>query len=170
MNSGQANAAAIEEAPIPGGKTVLVAFEDGIAWVTLNRPEKRNCINPTIAAEMLQVINALEADKRCQVLVLTGAGDSFCAGMDLKEFFRDNDNLAPNERAHIYRTNAAWQWRQFQFYPKPTIAMVNGWCFGGLPRSSPATSRSPPRKRPSASPRSTGASSRRASSPRRCRR
>ena len=43
---------------------------------------------------MLQVINALEADKRCQVLVLTGAGNSFCAGMDLKEFFRDNDNLA----------------------------------------------------------------------------
>jgi trans-feruloyl-CoA hydratase/vanillin synthase len=51
--------------------------------------------------------------------------------MDLKEFFRDNDHLSPPERAHIYRTNAAWQWRQFQFYPKPTIAMVNGWCFGG---------------------------------------
>ena len=131
MKSGQASAATIEQAPVPGGKTVLVTFEDGIAWVTLNRPEKRNCINPTIAAEMLQVINALEADKRCQVLVLTGAGDSFCAGMDLKEFFRDNDNLSPTERAHIYRTNAAWQWRQFQFYPKPTIAMVNGWFFGG---------------------------------------
>jgi len=63
--------------------------------------------------------------------VLTGAGDAFSAGMDLKEFFRDNDHLSPPERAHIYRTNAAWQWRQFQFYPKPTIAMVNGWCFGG---------------------------------------
>jgi trans-feruloyl-CoA hydratase/vanillin synthase len=117
--------------PVPGGKTVLVEFEDGIAWVTMNRPEKRNCINPTIAAEMLQVVNALEGDRRCQVLVLTGAGDSFCAGMDLKEFFRDNDHLSPPERAHIYRTNAAWQWRQFQFYSKPTIAMVNGWCFGG---------------------------------------
>src|SRR5215468_1992441 len=118
-------------APLPGGQTVLVELEDGIAWVAMNRPEKRNCISPTLASEMLAVINALESDPRCQVLVLTGAGDSFCAGMDLKEFFRDNDHLAPNERAHIYRTNAAWQWRQFQFYPKPTIAMVNGWCFGG---------------------------------------
>jgi hypothetical protein len=69
-------------------------------------------------------MNALETDDRCKVLVLTGAGDSFCAGMDLKEFFRDNDHLSPNERAHIYRTNAAWQWRQFQFYPKPTIALM----------------------------------------------
>ncbi len=118
-------------ASIPGGKTVLVEFEDGIAWVAMNRPDKRNCINPALAAEMLGVITALETDRRCEVLVLTGAGDSFSAGMDLKEFFRDNDHLTPNERAHIYRTNAAWQWRQFQFYPKPTIAMVNGWCFGG---------------------------------------
>ena len=50
MNSGQANAAAIEEAPIPGGKTVLVEFEDGIAWVTMNRPEKRNCHQPDARA------------------------------------------------------------------------------------------------------------------------
>jgi trans-feruloyl-CoA hydratase/vanillin synthase len=127
----QATAKSADFAGAPGGKTVLVEFEDGIAWVSMNRPEKRNCISPTLASEMLGVINALEADRRCQVLVLTGAGDSFSAGMDLKEFFRDNDHLSPPERAHIYRTNAAWQWRQFQFYSKPTIAMVNGWCFGG---------------------------------------
>src|SRR6187549_3433273 len=127
----QAVAAKNEAAPLPGGKTVLVELEDGIAWVAMNRPDKRNCISPTLASEMLAVLNALEADRRCQVVVLTGTGDSFSAGMDLKEFFRDNDHLSPPERAHIYRTNAAWQWRQFQFYPKPTIAMVNGWCFGG---------------------------------------
>ncbi len=127
----QAAAQSADSRSVPGGKTVLVEFEDGIAWVSMNRPEKRNCISPTLASEMLGVINALEADPRCQVLVLTGTGDSFSAGMDLKEFFRDNDHLSPPERAHIYRTNAAWQWRQFQFYSKPTIAMVNGWCFGG---------------------------------------
>ena len=123
--------AAAQTGEFPGGKTVLVELDGGIAWVSMNRPEKRNCISPTLASEMLAVVNALEADERCQVLVLTGAGDAFSAGMDLKEFFRDNDHLSPPERAHIYRTNAAWQWRQFQFYPKPTIAMVNGWCFGG---------------------------------------
>ena len=106
----QAVAAKNEAAPLPGGKTVLVELEDGIAWVAMNRPDKRNCISPTLASEMLAVLNALEADRRCQVVVLTGTGDSFSAGMDLKEFFRDNDHLSPPERAHIYRTNAAWQW------------------------------------------------------------
>ena len=117
--------------PVPGGKTVLVEFDNGIAWVTMNRPDKRNAVSPTLATEMLQVMNALELDERCKVLVLTGAGEAFCAGMDLKEFFRETDPLSPQEREQIIRTNAQWQWRQLMFYPKPTIAMVNGWCFGG---------------------------------------
>src|SRR5215472_14658480 len=120
-----------ETKPIPGGNTVLVEFENGIAWVTMNRPEKRNAMSPRLAAEMLSVMNALEIDPRCKVLVLTGAGDSFSAGMDLKEFFRETDALSPPEREQIIRTNAQWQWRQLMVYPKPTIAMVNGWCFGG---------------------------------------
>jgi feruloyl-CoA hydratase/lyase len=117
--------------PVPGGNTVLVEFDNGIAWVTMNRPEKRNAVSPALAAEMLQVMNALEVDPRCKVMVLTGAGDSFCAGMDLKEFFRATDPMSPPEREQIIRINAQWQWRQLMFYPKPTIAMVNGWCFGG---------------------------------------
>jgi trans-feruloyl-CoA hydratase/vanillin synthase len=117
--------------PVPGGNTVLVEFENGIAWVTMNRPEKRNAVSPALAAEMLQVMNALEIDPRCKVMVLTGAGDAFSAGMDLKEFFRETDAMSPPEREQIIRTNAQWQWRQLMFYPKPTIAMVNGWCFGG---------------------------------------
>ncbi|MFL4985815.1 MAG: p-hydroxycinnamoyl CoA hydratase/lyase [Xanthobacteraceae bacterium] len=115
----------------PGGNTVLVAFEDGIAWVTLNRPDKRNAISPALAAEMLTVIDELEVDERCQVLVLTGAGESFSAGMDLKEYFRATDQLTPEARARIFRVNAQWQWRRLRYYAKPTIAMVNGWCFGG---------------------------------------
>ena len=61
----------------PGGKNVLVEFEDQIAWVTLNRPEKRNCMSPALNDEMVEVLDALEIDDRCGVLVLTGAGDSF---------------------------------------------------------------------------------------------
>jgi trans-feruloyl-CoA hydratase/vanillin synthase len=118
-------------APLPGGRLVLVEIEDRIAWVTLNRPDKRNAISPTLAAEMLNVIDELEVDDRCGVLVLTGAGDSFSAGMDLKEYFRETDNLTPEQRARIFRVNAAWQWRRLRYYAKPTIAMVNGWCFGG---------------------------------------
>jgi trans-feruloyl-CoA hydratase/vanillin synthase len=119
------------DAPLPGGKTVLVSIEDGIAFVTMNRPEKRNAMSPTLATEMLSVIDALEIDKRVGVLVLTGAGESFSSGMDLKEYFRDTDALTPEERAQIFRVNAQWQWRRLRYYAKPTIAMVNGWCFGG---------------------------------------
>jgi feruloyl-CoA hydratase/lyase len=120
-----------EKRPLPGGSTVKVALEDGIAWVTMNRPEKRNAISPTLAMEMLEVIEELAIDDRCGVLVLTGAGESFSSGMDLKEYFRETDHLSPEERGRIFRTNAQWQWRRLMYYPKPTIAMVNGWCFGG---------------------------------------
>jgi feruloyl-CoA hydratase/lyase len=119
------------EKPVPGGKNVLVEFEDGIAWVSLNRPEKRNAMNPALAYEMFEVLEALEIDDRAGVLVLTGTGESFSAGMDLKEYFRATDGLPTLERLRIYRVNAMWQWRLLGPYPKPTIAMVNGWCFGG---------------------------------------
>ena len=116
---------------VPGGKNVLVEFEDGIAWVSLNRPDKRNAMNPALAYEMLEVLEALEIDDRAEVLVLTGTGEAFSAGMDLKEYFRATDGLPTLERLRIYRVNALWQWRLLGPYPKPTIAMVNGWCFGG---------------------------------------
>jgi feruloyl-CoA hydratase/lyase len=48
----------------PWGKNVTVAFEDGIAWVSLNRPEKRNAMSPDLNAEMLATIDALETDER----------------------------------------------------------------------------------------------------------
>jgi trans-feruloyl-CoA hydratase/vanillin synthase len=114
-----------------GGDTVLVDFEDGIAWVTLNRPEKRNAMNPALNNEMLAVLDALEVDERCGVLVLTGAGDAFSAGMDLKEFFRESDRLSPEAWGQIARQAQIWQMQRLRFFPKPTIAMVNGWCFGG---------------------------------------
>ncbi|OGA19709.1 MAG: p-hydroxycinnamoyl CoA hydratase/lyase [Betaproteobacteria bacterium RIFCSPLOWO2_02_FULL_63_19] len=116
---------------IPGGKLVLVEFEDGIAWVTLNRPEKRNAISPKLSDEMLSVMNALECDERCRCLVITGAGDSYSAGMDLKEFFRETDRLDAEHKAAVVRSAAEWQWRRLMYYMKPSIAMVNGWCFGG---------------------------------------
>ena len=121
----------MSEAPVPGGKNVLVEFDDGIAWVAFNRPGKRNAMSPALAYEMLEVLDALEIDDRCGVVVLTGNGESFSAGMDLKEYFRETDGLPTLKRLRVYRINAMWQWRLLAPYPKPTIAMVNGWCFGG---------------------------------------
>jgi len=113
------------------GDNVLVDIEDGIAWVTLNRPDKRNAINPGIVWEMNAVLDAIEEDDAVQVVVITGSGDAFSAGQDLKEYFREPDAGPPLDRERLYRANAAWQWRRMMYFPKPTIAMVNGWCFGG---------------------------------------
>lgn len=115
----------------PWGDNVLVDFEDGIAWVTLNRPDKRNAMSPALNEEMREVVNALATDDRCGVFVLTGAGESFAAGMDLKEYFRETDNAPDTVLLNVRRVAEDWQWRRLRDYPKPTIAMVNGWCFGG---------------------------------------
>ncbi len=116
---------------VPWGDNVKVEFEDGIAWVKLNRPQKRNAMSVPLAAEMNQVLDALELDDRCGVLVLTGEGEAFSAGMDLRDFFRATDKKSDLERHRAYRETRNWQWRKLMFYGKPTIAMVNGWCFGG---------------------------------------
>jgi feruloyl-CoA hydratase/lyase len=115
----------------PWGNNVLVDFEDGIAWVTLNRPDKKNAMSPALNEEMLATVIRLATDERCRVFVLTGAGESFAAGMDLKEYFRATDDAPDTVLLHVRRTAEEWQWRRLRDYPKPTIAMVNGWCFGG---------------------------------------
>lgn len=112
--------------------TVLAEVDgDGIGWVTLNRPEKRNAMNPKMNEEMLDVLDVIESDDSVRVLVLTGAGESFCAGMDLKEYFREIDAGGPIARIRSRRHSNEWQYRRLMFFAKPTIAMVNGWCFGG---------------------------------------
>ena len=112
-------------------ENVNIEFQDGIAWITFNRPQKKNAFSPALNREMIPTLNALEVDDRCSVLVLTGAGDSYSAGMDIKEYFREVDKVTPIEVMRVRRDSMAWQWRHLQRFPKPTIAMVNGWCFGG---------------------------------------
>jgi trans-feruloyl-CoA hydratase/vanillin synthase len=120
-----------KSAPVPGGQNVLVEFDEGIAWVTLNRPEKRNAMSPALNDEMVKVVDALETDDRCGVVVLTGAGSAFSAGMDLKEYFRETDGESDITIFRTRRAGEEWQWRKLKEFLKPTIAMVNGWCFGG---------------------------------------
>src|SRR5271170_5655644 len=112
-------------------KTVKVEIEDGIAWVTFNRPEKRNAMSPTLNLEMREVLEALELDEEARVVVLTGEGTAFSAGMDLKEYFREVDSKPEAFQEKIRREASEWQWKLLRMYAKPTIAMVNGWCFGG---------------------------------------
>jgi trans-feruloyl-CoA hydratase/vanillin synthase len=112
-------------------QTVKVDVENGIGWITLNRPEKRNAMSPTLNREMIDVLETLELDDDAQVIVLTGAGDSWSAGMDLKEYFRETDGKPEITQERIRRDCSQWQWKLLRMYSKSTIAMVNGWCFGG---------------------------------------
>jgi trans-feruloyl-CoA hydratase/vanillin synthase len=112
-------------------QTVKVDVENGIGWITLNRPEKRNAMSPTLNREMIDVLETLELDDDAQVIVLTGAGDSWSAGMDLKEYFRETDGKPEITQERIRRDCSQWQWKLLRMYSKTTIAMVNGWCFGG---------------------------------------
>ena len=70
-----------------------VAFEvaDRIAWVKFNRPEKRNCMSPKLNRRMMEVLDELEFRDDVGVLVLTGEGTAWSAGMDLKEYFRETE-------------------------------------------------------------------------------
>jgi trans-feruloyl-CoA hydratase/vanillin synthase len=104
--------------------------DHGITWVTMNRPEKRNAMNPTMHYEMVDILARLEVDRDTRVIILTGAGESFCAGMDLKEYFRDTEN-DPAELQRARWAGQEWRWGRLWTLGKPTIAMVNGYCFGG---------------------------------------
>ena len=68
--------------------SVLTEYADGIAVITINRPEARNAVNLDVAQRIAAAIDEFEARKDLTIAILTGAGGTFCAGMDLKAFSR----------------------------------------------------------------------------------
>jgi len=110
--------------------TVTYTVDDGIAWVFFNRPEKKNAMNPTLNRRMMEVLDTLEYDDDVGVLVLGGKGDAWQAGMDLKEYFRETEKKGLKGVRQSQRESYGW-FRRLRWFQKPTIAMVNGWCFGG---------------------------------------
>ncbi|WP_322440892.1 p-hydroxycinnamoyl CoA hydratase/lyase [Micromonospora sicca] len=110
--------------------TILIDKKDRVTTLTLNRPEKRNAMSPELHAEMVQALTELAHDDETAVLVITGAGESFCAGQDLKKYFHEiRDTPAAREAAR--KNSHDWRYRILNHFPKPTIAAVNGYCFGG---------------------------------------
>lgn len=112
------------------GFTRIVVSHDGpIATIQLNRSEKKNAMDPAMHRDMGAALAELKSDDGARVLVLTGSGDSFCAGQDLKAFFAENfDDPVKARRV----TAEAMSWAEvLRNFPKPTIAAVNGWCIGG---------------------------------------
>ena len=111
-------------------EVVKYHVENRIAWLSYNRPEKRNAMSPRVNRAMLKALEALEFREDFGVLVLTGEGEAWSAGMDLKEYFRETEAQGLKGTRKAQAEAYAW-WRKLRWYQKPTIAMVNGWCFGG---------------------------------------
>jgi trans-feruloyl-CoA hydratase/vanillin synthase len=130
----QARAAPVKAVPAKPERaekdTVSYRVKDGIAWVSFNRPEKRNAMSPKLNRRMMEVLDELEHRSDVGVLVLRGEGDAWTAGMDLKEYFRETEAQGLQGVRRSQRESYGW-WRRLRWYQKVTIAMVNGWCFGG---------------------------------------
>ena len=105
------------------GDPVGYRLEDGVAWLVIDRPEARNAVNRAVADGLWDGFRRFEADHDAAVLVLTGAGETFCAGADLKEMAALGTTVPPRDMAPQLGRNLQ--------VTKPVIAAVNGPAFGG---------------------------------------
>ncbi|MFN9194193.1 MAG: enoyl-CoA hydratase/isomerase family protein, partial [Pseudomonadota bacterium] len=110
-------------------ETLRLAVEDGVATLTLHRPEAMNAITQRMKDELGAALDAVATDDAARVLVVTGAGDkAFCAGADLKE--RAASEPTPAE--FFFRQQATHRlFTRLEQFAKPVIAALNGAAFGG---------------------------------------
>lgn len=98
--------------------TVLYESDGGVATITLNRPHVKNAISTALQRDLTAAIGKASTDDSVRVLILTGAGDAFCAGVDLKEFGQLDGDPNNTERPNC--------WRAIDACPKPILGAVNG--------------------------------------------
>jgi enoyl-CoA hydratase len=107
-------------------ETILVEREGRVAILTINRPDKLNALNQQVRDEMLEILAGIETDDAVGVVVITGAGEkSFIAGADIGEFA----GRTPFDQRHAMRSPRVFD--IMSSFPKPVIAMINGFCLGG---------------------------------------
>jgi methylglutaconyl-CoA hydratase len=108
--------------------TLTLTYEDRVALITLNRPEKRNAVSFELVSEVLAALDEIEKSP-AQVVIITGAGKAFCAGLDLEELKgllgkTHDENVKDSARM-------AQLFRRIYDFPRPTIAAVNGHAIAG---------------------------------------
>jgi len=108
---------------------VLAADREAVRILTMNRPEKRNALNTALTQALLDALRAADADDAIGCVVLTGAGQGFCAGADLAEF----KDLTP-EKQHLVEARAELTMQLHLAFPKmakPVVTAINGAAMGG---------------------------------------
>lgn len=125
--------AAVSTTATAHDRVVITLGEDGVADVRLNRPDKMNALDPEMFADIIEAGRVLQRMKGVRVVVLSGEGRAFCAGLDLANFSR---TPSPDEPLLTERTygnankfqQVSVQWRKL---PVPVIAALHGVCLGG---------------------------------------
>lgn len=108
---------------------ILYEVKTGVAFVTLNRPDKRNALNDQLLVELRQAINAAEADEQVHVVVLRGAGKDFCAGADLSQLEKSvQASILENRDGAAQMAELFITMRRLK---KPVIAAVHGRALAG---------------------------------------
>src|SRR5437773_8393979 len=111
---------------MPTFETITSDKRDSVAILTINRPDKLNTLNKQVHEEAVSALNELRLDESIRVLVITGAGEkSFVAGADISEF---QGQTPVTQRAAFHEKTL---FNSIDTFPKPVIAMVNGFCLGG---------------------------------------
>jgi 2-(1,2-epoxy-1,2-dihydrophenyl)acetyl-CoA isomerase len=117
---------------------LIEGVEDGVALLTLNRPDSLNALNPDLMRRLTDAVRAAADDEAVRCVVLTGAGRGFCAGGDLKAIGKAADARSTSDAPPRSSTETRARWlrrsaeaaRLLHEMPKPTIAMINGACAG----------------------------------------
>ncbi|MDP9844188.1 naphthoate synthase [Streptosporangium lutulentum] len=116
----------------PSGQYEDIIYEtaEGIAKITINRPERHNAFRPTTLFELKNAFNIAQEDPEVGVIIFTGAGDrAFCSGGDQK--IRGDDGYVDKSTPHVGRLNVLDLQVQIRRCPKPVIAMIAGYAIGG---------------------------------------
>ena len=107
-------------------ETITVELRGAVAVLTINRPDKLNALNKKVHEESVAALEELKTDESVRVLVITGSGEkSFIAGADISEF----EGQTPVTQRDLFHEKTLFN--SLDTFPKPVIAMVNGFCLGG---------------------------------------
>jgi methylglutaconyl-CoA hydratase len=110
-------------------KTIRYDVESPVGVITLNRPDRRNAINPVMVAELTEAARAAEVDPRCRVILLRAEGSAFCAGLDLADLER---MMEQSYEANLEDSRQAAALFDFIWsFPKPVVSAVQGAALGG---------------------------------------